>query len=232
MKKTSDPINISQLSQNRLKLHEYIPLATPLGVYLELSGICNLRCKFCPQGVGGHFKKDILSIETFEKLLLDLSKFKNKIKLLRVCGNGEPLINKNVVEIYRRAKESGLFKKIELVTNGILFNKYLIDNLPPYLDKIIISVEGLSSQEYLRISNVKIDFYKFLNNLKALYNNRGNCKIHIKITNEAVPTKKERLNFFKLLATGAMKFILKIWYQCGPNTIPPFPLINIVMEKD
>ena len=36
--------------ENRTKLEEVIPLATPFVLFVDPSDICNFHCKFCPTG--------------------------------------------------------------------------------------------------------------------------------------------------------------------------------------
>lgn len=190
---------ISQTHDKRLVLGKHIPLETPFVVYIEPSGYCNLKCAFCPQtSEDKAFKKDLMSVELLEKLIDDLSVFPDKIKLLRICGNGDPLTNKNIVKILQYAKEKKVAERIELITNGTLLNPYLIKNLPRFADRIIFSIEGLSSGEYKRISNANINFQNLLDNIRALYANKGDCIIHIKIHHEAVASEDKKTIFLNM----------------------------------
>jgi len=189
---------VSLLNKKRSPLSELIPLKTPFVIYVEPSGFCNLKCRFCPQGSGTTHKKAIMPIDLFKKLVNDVFQFKDKIQLLRICGNSDPLINKQIVEIAKLAREKKLFARIELVTNGTLLNGYLINSLPLYLNRIIISLDGLSADDYLRISNNKINFEKLLANISQLHVYRKKCKIHIKINNQAVLSKTRKTKFLHL----------------------------------
>ena len=103
---------IPTVQYERLVLQEHIPLATPLVVYVEPSGYCNLKCTFCPHGVEADaLKKDFMSVKLFEKLIDDLSAFPDTIKLLRICGNGEPLVHKDIVRMLQYAREHKIAKK-------------------------------------------------------------------------------------------------------------------------
>lgn len=207
---------ISQFHKKRLPLEKVVPLKAPLVIYVEPSGFCNLRCKFCPHGSGKTFKKAIMPINMFKKIVADILEFKDKIQLLRICGNGDPLINKEIVNMVKFARGKKVAERIELITNATLLNDYLIKNLPLYLDRIIISIEGLSADDYQRISRVKIDFKKLLNNIGALYANRSNCKIHIKINNEAVHSEKDKTKFFTLFSDRCDEIYIE-------NLVPMWP---------
>jgi len=189
----------SQVGQERLALERDIPLATPLVIYIEPSGYCNLRCKFCPHGVAGSaLKKDFMSDQLFHKLIDDLSEFPDKIKLLRICGNGDPLMNRDLLVMLQRAHEQKVAHRIELLTNGALLKPDLVQSLPRFLDRIVFSIEGLCSEDYQRICSTKIDFPHLLDNLDALYASRGKCVVHIKIHHEAVSTEDKEKEFLKV----------------------------------
>lgn len=211
---------MSQVSSKRLNLADHIPLSSPLVVYVEPSGYCNLKCTFCPQKTGDKkLKKDLMQKKIFIKMVDDISAFPKKIKLLRVCGNGEPLMNKNIVEMLQYAKERNIAEKIEMVTNGLLLDDNLIENLPKWLNRIIISVQGLSPEEYKKTSLVQINFEKFLANIKKLYSNRGSCRIHIKIHNRAIATKSAKKMFLSLFGNMCDEIYVE-------NLVPLWPQFN------
>ena len=190
---------IPTLNRKRLALQKHIPLVTPLVIYIEPSGYCNLKCVFCPQGLAGSvLKRDVMSAKLFEKLIDDLSAFPDKIKLLRICGNGEPLINKNIVEMLQYARKRKVAKKIELVTNVILLTTDLIKKLPHFLDRIIISINGLCSKDYQRICKTDVNFQNLLDKLKDLYVSKKKCVIHIKTFSEVVFSKNKKQQFLKM----------------------------------
>ena len=192
----------SQVAQSRLVLADAIPLATPLVVYIEPSGYCNLKCVFCPCGIEeSSLKKDIMPIALFKKLMDDLREFPDKVKLLRFCGNGDPLINKGILEMLRYARERNISARIELITNGLLLTEELIDGLSRYLDRLVCSVEGLSSEDYRQMCGTDMNFQSFLDKLSLLYDKRRDCVIHIKIHHEAVSQDERKNTFLKLFSS-------------------------------
>ncbi|HUW22032.1 MAG TPA: radical SAM/SPASM domain-containing protein [Candidatus Bathyarchaeia archaeon] len=214
---------VSQTRHERLVLGKHIPLTTPFVVYIEPSGYCNLKCAFCPQTSGDKaFKRDFMSLELLKKLIDDLSEFPDKIKVLRVCGNGEPLMSKNIVGILQYAKEKKLIERIELISNGTLLNPDLIKNLPRFADRIIFSIEGLSAQEYKRISNVKIDFEKLLKNIRALHAGSGDCIIHVKIHHQAVPSKSKKRKFLDLFGDSCDEIYIEKLVSMWPEFDGPY----------
>jgi radical SAM protein with 4Fe4S-binding SPASM domain len=204
----------------RVELYKRIPLVTPLVVYTELSGYCNLKCEFCPQKTDSKFlKKDIMSVNLFKKLIDDLAVFPEKIKLLRLCGTGEPLVNKDIVKMMQYAKERGVVERIELITNGTLLNADLIKNLPRFADRIMVSVEGLSSEDYKNICSANINFQNLLDNLGTLYANKKKCVIYIKIHNQAIPSERKKTKFLNMFSDRCDEIFIEklvpIWPQAN-----------------
>ena len=60
----------------------------------------------------------MMSSELFKKLMDELSAFPEKVKLLRVCGNGDPLMNKALIPMLEHAHERQVVQRVELLTNG------------------------------------------------------------------------------------------------------------------
>lgn len=184
--------------EKRIALHDAVPLSGPLVVYVEPSSYCNLECRFCPQHTGkGDFPKYNMSVETFHKTLADIAKFPNKPSLMRFCGIGDPLFNKNISEIITLASDANVIERTELITNGLLLNDRLIETFSRHLGRIVISVEGLNSADYSNFALRNIDFSIFLKNIEKFYKfpNRK-CIIHIKIHNQAVLTADRKKLFF------------------------------------
>ena len=69
----------------------------------------------------------LMSFDTIEKLVEDLRKFDNKVRLIRICGQGEPLTNRKLGEYIKYLCESDVTEKIELITNGSLLKGKMQD---------------------------------------------------------------------------------------------------------
>ncbi len=184
--------------EKRIVLQDAIPLSGPLVVYVEPSSYCNLECRFCPQHTGkGDFPKYNMSVETFQKTLADIAKFPNKPSLMRFCGIGDPLFNKNISDIITLASDANVVERTELITNGLLLNDRLIEKFSRHLGRIVISVEGLSSGDYADFALRKVDFAAFLESIEKFYRfTNRTCTIHIKIHNQAVLTDDRKKIFF------------------------------------
>lgn len=187
--------------EDRTPLQNIIPIETPFLLYLDPSSLCNFKCQFCPSGhrnlienVG--YKRSIMNLDLFYKIIDDLKEFEKPIKFLRMNKIGEPLLNKNLEKMISYAKKSGKIEKIDLATNGSLFNKERMEAIiKAGVDRLNISAEGVNSAQYLKYCGVEFDFDNFVKNVKWLYENKQNCEITIKIPKNYL-TKEDEKKFF------------------------------------
>lgn len=174
--------------KNRTKLQDVIPLGSPFVVYVDPSSACNFRCKFCPTGERDEIGKTsrwtgMMGLDIFKKSVDDLAEFNTPIKTLKLYKDGEPLLNKKFAEMVAYAKSSGYANCIETTTNGSLLTPETTDQIiNAGLDRVNISVYGMSDDDFLQFSRSRLDFSKYLKNIRYFYENRGNCVVHIKTT--------------------------------------------------
>lgn len=207
--------------EGRTQLQEVIPLASPFVFQVETANICNLHCHFCPVGDHNLLKQSginlgILTMDLFKKAIDDLSDFGEKIKTMHLYGNGEPLLNKNFHEMVKYAKKSERIEIIDTTTNGLLLIPKKIDQIiEAGIDKINISINGISSEQYAKVTGSKVNFEKLLSNLRYLYENRGECKILIKSISELY-NEEDGKRFFDIFSPIADYIFLE-------NLTDPWP---------
>lgn len=186
---------------NRTPLQSVVPLSAPFVVYMDPSSACNFRCKFCPSG-----ERDIIArtsrwmgtmdLDLYKKAVDDLAEFETPIKALKLYKDGEPLVNKHFSEMVAYGKSSGMANIIETTTNGALLTPQLIDRIiAAGLGRINISVYGLCDEDFRQFTRAKVHFDTFLRNIRYLYENRGNCFIHIKTT-QGISGRDSQDDFF------------------------------------
>ena len=192
-------INKNIVCEKRNKLEEVIPLSGPYTVAIDPSNLCNFKCNFCAIQCKNEelsFKKQLMPLELFKKIIDDLKMFPQKLKVLRINGQGEPLLNPNICEMIRYAKESDVADFIEMITNGSklspVLNRNLIDS---GIDRIRISIEALDEIGYRNIAGTKIDFAAFVNHIRDLHKISGKCEMYCKIVDVAVPTEDDKNRF-------------------------------------
>jgi len=217
---------VSTTYKGKLDLKDKIPLKTPYVVYIEPSGFCNFKCKFCHQYVEQEKMKELASLmnfQTFKKLVSDLQKFESKIKLVRICGQGEPLLNKKLGQYIKYMYESGVTEKIELITNGVLLKGDIIECISQYVTRIVVSVEALDGPGYQDLVGSDVKFEEIVNNIEEMYKNRKQCIVHIKIPNVSVPSEEDKKKFFDIFDKISDEMNIE-------NIVPLWPEMNISKE--
>lgn len=216
---------ISLMNANRVSLGQVVPLRTPLVVYVEPSRVCNFKCEFCFKVQEGVQGSAILSVPLAKKMVDDISEFPDKLKMIRICGFGEPLVNPNIVEIVKYMHERNCAEKIVLVTNGSLLTTDSSRNLVHYLDQVVISVNGLSDEQFRKFTGAKINQERYYNGVKELchYAEDSNCTVCAKIHNEAVTEKADLEKFYELYGEICDEVTVE-------KLIPLFPEIPFEIE--
>jgi len=86
-------------------------------IYIEITNICNLRCKFCPDTKR---KKEFMTVDNFEKII---KKIHTHTNLVYLHVKGEPLLYDNLEEIFKILEKYNL--KANITTNGTLIKDKL-----------------------------------------------------------------------------------------------------------
>lgn len=86
-------------------------------IYIEITNICNLKCKFCPETSR---KKEFMSVENFEEVI---SKIHNHTSLVALHVKGEPLLHNQLEAILKILEKYNL--KANITTNGTLIKEKL-----------------------------------------------------------------------------------------------------------
>lgn len=195
-------LNQNIVCMKRNKLEEVIPLTTPYTVAIDPSNLCNFRCNFCAIQSKEEkltFKKQLMPLELFKKIIDDLKAFPEKLKVMRINGQGEPLLNPDICEMIQYAKESDVAEYLEMITNGSRLNPDLNQRLiNSGINRIRISIEALDAAGYNNIAGTKIDFNQFVDNIRDLHERSGDCEIYCKIVNVAVPSEADRQRFYTI----------------------------------
>lgn len=174
--------------RKRVTLGKVLPLETPFTAYINPSTLCNFKCSYCTHSKSdeemsklGFIQKNI-SWENFIKAIDQLKQFPQKLKLVYLYGNGEPLCNPQFADMVRYIKEANVTEKIETITNGYLLTKEnSLKIIDAGLDRIKISIQGVNREQYEKVSNVNIDFDELVEKIRFFYENRKQCKMYIKI---------------------------------------------------
>lgn len=206
--------------KNRTKLETVIPLQTPFIVNVDPADSCNFECSFCPTGdrelmktIGRPLK--VMKFDLFKKIIDDLKEFDSPLKVLRLYKDGEPLMNPYFAQMIQYAKESGRVLKVDTTTNASLLTpQKSLEIIEAGLDRINISVEGVNAEQYMNFSKYKIDFDKFVENIRYFYEHRKQCEVVVKINGDTLSEEDKKLfiNTFKDIADGVyIEHIMSCW---------------------
>lgn len=159
------PKSTSNTLFTRTKLEDKIPLKMPLSVYFDLTNKCNFTCPFCPTGTGltPPEGNGIMKLELFQKIVEDFKAFtkeaNQKVKKINLFWMGEPLLNKNIYEMARIAKDADIADMVAITTNGSLLNEKNCERLVASgIDIVLVSLYGAKNADYAKVSkNIVFD---------------------------------------------------------------------------
>lgn len=208
--------------ESRTRLEKVIPLSTPMILFVDPSSACNFKCKFCPTGNPKLIKETgrwqgVMDFGLYKKVIDNLKGFDKHLKVLRLYKEGEPFLNRRLADMVRYAKESGVVDYIDTTTNGYLLEPERIKPiLDAGLDKINISVDGMSDEQFLEFTGVKVNFKKYVENIRSLYENKGNCEIVVKTAGDFL-TEEEKSRFFDTFGDYADRIFIENVAPCWPE---------------
>lgn len=191
-----------------------VALLPPMHIYIEPSNVCNLNCPFCATSSLDRTKK-LIDMENFKRVIEQIVD-NNWHTFIRVTltGQGEPLINKNILEMISYAKAKGI-KNLEIINNATLMNKKIAKEIiDAKIDRVQFSIDSLDKAKYdiLRASkNKNRSFYydamqNILNFLKI--NDENGHHTYVSISSVQTSLNKHEKDEF-----------LKFWNQLPVDNI-------------
>ena len=200
-------------SQDRNVLGKVLPLDTPYTVMVDISDMCNLRCKYCFRAdesiIAEDYRKNrLMEWETFEKIVEQIKEFPHQIKRIALSHHGEPLCNRKLPEMVAYIKKSGVTAKTDIHTNALLLDETYIDELcVAGIDRIVVSLQGLDEKNYLEVCGAHIEFERFYHTLEYLYKVKTTTQVYIKIVDVAVGDQRDK--FYKMFSPIADRIFIE-----------------------
>lgn len=186
--------------EGRPTLQDVIPLGVPFIINVDPSDRCNLRCRFCPTGDHNLMRATRgrnhgpMDIDLFKKIVNSICKFPKPIKVLRLYKDGEPLSNPQFASMVLYAKQSGCCEVVDTTTNAVLLSpRKNVEIIEAGLDRINISIYGVCSEQYEQFSRREVNFNALVENIRHLHENRGTCKILIKINGDVISDEDKQV---------------------------------------
>ena len=133
-------------------------------IYIEITNICNLKCKFCPDT---NRSKKQMSIEDFETIIKKVYPYTN---LVCLHVKGEPLLHSKLEEILIILEKYNV--KANITTNGTLIKEKLETiKKSKAVRQINFSIHSITQNENLNIEYLKTIFesVKELDNINISY---------------------------------------------------------------
>ena len=154
--------------EGKLQFVNFEGLNLPLPTEIEISesGTCNRKCSFCPRSAKDFIdRKEFISNELHHKLCAELKEY-NYRGTIRYSGFVEPLLDKNIYNLIKMAKDLIPECNVELVTNGDPLNLVRLKKLFSHgLNKILISAYD-GKKEAMELENLckeaNLDKMKFI----------------------------------------------------------------------
>lgn len=190
----------------REKLSDALPLQMPYLIQIFPVYACNFRCGYCIHSLNrsqhGYISDvTVMPMDLYKKVIDDIKQTGIRVKMLRFAAIGEPLLHPQIAEMIAYAKSQDVAQSIDIVTNGSLLTNELADKLiNAGLSKLRISLEGLSSADYKKNSNVDVDFEGMVKNITYFYQNKNNTKMYVKIIDYMVQEEEEQKKFFDIFS--------------------------------
>jgi radical SAM protein with 4Fe4S-binding SPASM domain len=154
-------------------------LGYPDYMVIESTNLCNLKCRVCKTGTNQLERPlGIMSLNHFEKIMKECGRY---LRQLRLYFMGEPLLHKDIWQMIRLAKKSGVMI-VEINTNGnfILNRDTTTEIIESGVDIIIVSLDGMNQETYEKYrQGGKID--KVLHFMKQIVNAKEQKGVHYPI---------------------------------------------------
>ena len=169
----------------------------PREVYIENTNRCNIHCVICAREKLTR-KQGFMDFALFEKLVKEMSRYRETIERFHLHNYGEPLLDKELASRITLAKECGI-RHTYIVTNGSLFtsekSKEIIN---AGLDEIKVSFYGTDPETYNR-TMVGLDFHQTLAKISDFFEARkalGRKNPRVVIQYMEAPTNKSKTGEF------------------------------------
>lgn len=132
------------LNEYEAKQGKRILQSYPVNLGINISNICNQKCRFCFHNNKKMKSKNWLDAELFQKM--KWLRFISTIQLF--AGNGDPLTNPNFPEIVRTVRRVASKSQLSIFTNGLALNGSNLKAAIQNLDVIHISLNAANRHTY------------------------------------------------------------------------------------
>lgn len=131
----------------------------------EVTNVCNLKCPFCLTGKGISGGRSVRHMG-FDEAKAIIDQVGDYIYLMQLYTWGEPLLNKDIYDIIKYAKDKNIY--VMLSTNATMLNEANCKRLVGSgIDYVMAAIDGLSDETYKKY-RVGGDYEKVMRNIETL----------------------------------------------------------------
>ncbi len=211
----------SELKLDRVSLRDSIPLPKPFAVLFEPTSICNFKCVCCfhnEPDIYSYLPKGSMKIDDLKKIADDLASWEgDKIKVIRIVGFGEPLLNSATPDMVKYIKDLDIAERVEITTNAsLLTEECSLKLIEAGLDYLRCSIYSADRERHKIITQSKFDvdvIKKNIKSLKALRDERGSQKPFIYLKMLKSDEKSENKCFLREFSPIADEAVLEKKHQ-------------------
>lgn len=190
----------------------------PSTYLIDISGVCNLKCPLCPQGVGSSEHEQPVKYMALKDFSVIFGKIKPYAKTVTLHNWAEPFLNPEISQIIKLINKEAPDICLHISSNGVILNEEKIKKLSGVkVDFLEISISGVTQdiyEQYHKNGQIK----KVFNNLRLLIRN---SELEIKkLSIKYIQFDYNILSFFTI-----EKEILR---QIGMEKFPPFVELKII----
>lgn len=207
---TAKPGFLEKNAKRAASLEELLPLAAPLGLCIEPTNRCNMSCRFCPvhldefpEVVGG---LRFIDFALYEKVLNDVKAMGAMLVNLNLYGDGEPFLNKRLLDMIRLAADMRIAQNIVVTSNGAAINeKNALALLDSGLTHLRVSIYGVDEDFHRYITGSPVapaQIHANIARLRRLRDERGSVLPHIYVKMIGTSETRSQLERFREMYAG------------------------------
>ncbi|MEO5370259.1 MAG: radical SAM protein [Magnetococcus sp. DMHC-1] len=133
----------------------------PVRLQIEITDICNLKCRMCAREFMPDMNTGCISMDRFAQLIQDIQPL-----YVTLNGLGEPLLDKGVFDKLNHLHARNIMTAMP--TNGTVLHHERLNQLAQHMPNILtFSLDGATPETYENI-RIRGQFSKVINNYKAL----------------------------------------------------------------
>jgi len=192
---------IRKKNKERQLLSEVVPLEKPYAVNFNISNACNFKCFYCFHSQKGkkEYQEGKMDYSIFQTCIDQIKRSGIHLKNINLCGYGEPVLHQDFCRMVKYAKMQKVTDCVETITNAsVLTPEYCDRILDSGLDKMRISLQGLTEEDYRDVAQVEFCFDRLYRAIQYLYRHKKQLFLYVKIMDVMVKTEERKKKFFDL----------------------------------